>query len=231
MVSSMMDISVVCLDYYMTLVELEAPFQQIAKWMKKYLKDAYPEVDVQRFNSRFTRARAKLGTGERFFLGIELLSESLAMVCKDFGLPCFSKEFEPFAKALFSTPKAYTDAHQLLEVLRGKYRVGLLTNADNHIIRTSIELQGFQFDFVITSEDAKANKPSPNMFQYALDKLERRKEEILMIGDSQIDDIYGAGRMGINTVWVNRNRESLKEGIVPPVFEVDKLSDIPKKLF
>lgn len=40
----------------------------------------------------------------------------------------------------------------------------------------------------------------------------------------------GAGRSGIDAVWVNRRNEILKEGIVPPQFEISRLSELVERL-
>jgi len=97
--------------------------------------------------------------------------------------------------------------------MKEKYIFGLLTNADNYILQQSIQRFGFNFSFIITSEDAKANKPNEEIFKYAMNKLGSNGRDIIMIGDSQIDDIYGAGNMGMKTIWVNRSQRQLKSGI------------------
>lgn len=231
--SGIRKVRVICFDYYMTLVKLNEPFQQIENWIREYLLRKYPNVDCQKFIGLFTRNRARL-TGRGFFYsGTDLLVKSLGMTCNNFLLvdTYFIDTFIQYVKWLFSShPVVYSDCRDVLEALRKKYTVGLLTNADNSIIGESLRLQKLTFDFVITSEDAKCNKPGEGIFKYAFRKLEKGKDEMIMIGDSQIDDIYGAGCMGIKTIWVNRNKENLKEGIELPLFTVDKLMDIPNLL-
>src|SRR3989339_612910 len=56
-------------------------------------------------------------------------------------------------------------------------------------------------DYVVTSEEAGAEKPFPNIFQLALDKLKLGKGEVIMIGDHHKKDIQGAKSFGIKKVY------------------------------
>ncbi|WP_432409038.1 HAD family hydrolase [Wukongibacter sp. M2B1] len=218
---------IICFDYYGTLVKLDSPFEQIKKLMKEYVENNLAEIDFDKFYAKFSRNRAVLASGQNFLRGIDLLVESLVKTCTFYKVPCFKKSFIPFVEKLFTMPEAYPDACEAIDSLRKNFIVGVLSNADNYIIERSIKTQGFELDFVITSEDARANKPSSEIFLYAMEILGRRPDELYMIGDSQIDDILGAGRLGINTIWINRDGELLKEGISPPSFELDALDKIP----
>jgi len=56
------------------------------------------------------------------------------------------------------------------------------------------------FDFVVTSEEAGADKPSAAPFELALAKLGAAPQETIMIGEEAITDIAGAKKLGIFTV-------------------------------
>lgn len=219
-------IKAICFDYYMTLVKLKQPFEQIKIWVTEYLKNIYPSIDADKFYSRFTKNRAFFSSQPEFQLGIDLLSKSMGRTCQYFQIPYFKDEFVCFAEKLFISPEAYADSHLVLNELKKHYHVGLLTNADNYILQSSISNNQFSFDFIITSDDARCNKPKKLIFQYALSFLGIEASELFMIGDSQVDDIYGAGQLGINTIWINRDGALLKEGIIPPNYQVDRLANI-----
>ncbi|MFZ5351496.1 MAG: HAD family hydrolase [Bacillota bacterium] len=223
-------ISTICFDYYQTLVQIDAPFQRIEQWLYEFIQNNYKEIDDKKFCSRLTKFRVKLSTGQTFLTGIDLLAQSFEQTCNYFEVSCPKKEFVNFIEELFIMPEAYCDAKYTIENLRKNFTVGLLTNADNHILKSSILKNSFEFDFIITSEDAKANKPDERIFNYALERLRKKPHEVVMVGDSQMDDIYGAGRMNMSTIWVNRERAELKEGIPLPSLEVCTLKEILNKL-
>ncbi len=57
------------------------------------------------------------------------------------------------------------------------------------------------FDAVVTYSDSMELKPSPKPFQLALDKLEVRPEESMMVGDWAERDMTGAKNIGMLTVF------------------------------
>ena len=48
-----------------------------------------------------------------------------------------------------------------------------------------------------------AKKPSTKGFKMALNLLDLKKEEVIMIGDQLFTDVYGANRFGIKSILVN----------------------------
>ena len=69
-------------------------------------------------------------------------------------------------------------------------------------------------DFLITSEEAGAEKPDPAPLDLALSKLGSRPEETWMIGDSLTEDIAAARTRNLTAVWFRRHGAS-EEGPVP----------------
>ena len=53
------------------------------------------------------------------------------------------------------------------------------------------------FDYVVTSEEAGADKPDKRPFEVVLEKLQIEPENIWMIGDNPKSDMVGAGEMGM----------------------------------
>ncbi|MEO0202992.1 MAG: TIGR02253 family HAD-type hydrolase [candidate division WOR-3 bacterium] len=57
------------------------------------------------------------------------------------------------------------------------------------------------FDVVITFDDTHKRKPDPEPFLKALDRLNLRPEEVIMVGDWAERDVVGAKSLGIKTVF------------------------------
>lgn len=57
------------------------------------------------------------------------------------------------------------------------------------------------FDLVLTFDDSKVHKPSPIPFKMALEKLQIKPEEALMIGDWPERDVVGASQVGMKTIF------------------------------
>lgn len=200
------DLQAVAFDYYGTLVDIQRPFEQIRKWFDRFLKSSgrYTPSLSDAFFMRFSRERARLACAKTFLPGYEILAQSYAAACQRYHLLADRCGFNLFICDLFARPRAYDGAVELVEWLRTRYRVGLITNADNGILSQSIRRQGFAFDFVVTSEDARCCKPAPEIFLRALRQLSLPPDRLLMIGDSLSEDILAARRCGIPAVFLNR---------------------------
>ena len=73
------------------------------------------------------------------------------------------------------------------------------------------------FDYVVTSEEAGADKPDKRPFEVALEKLQLKPENIWMIGDNPRSDMVGAGEMGMIKIQkFHDGVEVVKTGMAKP---------------
>lgn len=123
-------------------------------------------------------------------------------------------------------------AHDLLNYLTDKgYRLHLCSNGFHEVQFKKLRNAHMEkyFDTVILSEDAGANKPSKQFFDFALLKSKACKANTLMIGDNFDTDMLGAMNAGIDTLLFNR----WDQNFVPPKkvdFIVNALNEIKKIL-
>lgn len=99
----------------------------------------------------------------------------------------------------------FNGAAEVLGYLKEKYHLHIISNGFKETTLTKMELSGLNpyFKNVIISEDVGVNKPSPLIFEYALDKAKATKSESVMIGDSLEADIKGAQDFGIKAIFFN----------------------------
>lgn len=215
---------VVFCDYYNTLVELPNPFEQLNYWIDDYLKRLGRADEVRiKYKRQFMRRRAILYTSGAFYTGTQLLVTCCKDTCDLLGIEDFSNQLLLAIYGVFLGGKPYDDSMLFVNQVKEKYKFVLLTNADNDILTKSIDKFQFQFDFVITSEDAKANKPDDAIYQFALKKLGISGNEAIHIGDSLMDDVVGSRNNGIECIWLNRKGETIDEGMLSPMYETESL--------
>ena len=217
----MSNIKVICFDYYGTLVNLNNPFNEIKQWIVKEWGQRH-NVLYRKFIREYS---SLLATGV-FIRGEDVLNQALETVCNKNQLFFPREHFQRFVRELFITPSVYEDTHEVIASLQKKYKVGILSNADNVIIQKSIWKQQIKVNFLITSEDAEANKPDPAIFMYAAEKLHVRTNEMLMVGDSIRDDILGAQQAGLSVIWINRTKTILEKENLLQVNTVSSLIEL-----
>ena len=93
-------------------------------------------------------------------------------------------------------------AHELLEYLRNKYSLYLITNGFRNVQFNKLKNSGIDvfFDFVFDSDSVGVKKPNPLIFNHALDKSKSQADESVMIGDSYEADILGSLAVGMNAI-------------------------------
>ena len=124
----------------------------------------------------------------------------------------------------------YPDAKEALPVIQAGWRTGVLSNADNGFLFPLLENLGWQFETVLSSEQARAYKPLPAPFLQVLEKLGVEPGEVVYVGDSLYDDILGAKGVGMRAAWVNRYGAERSSKYPRPDFEIRSLTELPEML-
>ena len=114
---------------------------------------------------------------------------------------------------------------ELLDYLRPKYHLHLITNGFQEVQHTKLSGSGMEpyFETLTVSEEVGVKKPNPEIFLYALNKAHATAEESIVIGDEMAVDIDGARAAGIDQVFFN---PSGREEAGERTFEVKNLLEI-----
>lgn len=122
----------------------------------------------------------------------------------------------------------YEETFQLLDGLKGRVKLLLLTNGAPDLQREKIagvqDLESY-FDHIVISGVHGEGKPAESIFRHAMKLLEIEPEEGLMVGDKLTTDILGSNRVGMPNVWINHHGVALTEDIVP-VHQVADLKEL-----
>lgn len=125
-------------------------------------------------------------------------------------------------------PGVVEGAHELMRYLKGKgYRMHLCSNGFGSVQYRKLaasDMTGY-FDTVILSEDAGANKPARQFFDYAMQQSGATLDTTLMIGDNFQTDILGAKAYGLDTLFFNRYPEAFT-ATEPITYEVRSLAEV-----
>jgi putative hydrolase of the HAD superfamily len=151
--------------------------------------------------------------GYSIALDDKAVKEGAALFCKEFSR---NIQLDPQAKTL-------------LEYLRPKYKIGLISNLSFsesawQILR-KYDLEHL-FDFIVVSGDVNMRKPNPKLFKIALNQLGVACSEAIFVGDTLETDIEGAITSGMVPVHINRTKNSVDTLTARPYLTITQLEDL-----
>lgn len=123
----------------------------------------------------------------------------------------------------------FDDTIPALETCR---QMGLTVGLISNMNQSGDELAGSMgllphLDFSITSHEVGAEKPSPIIFERALERAGARPEDAVHVGDQLSSDVAGAANAGINPVLLDRDGNHRHYAEQP---RIEELSELPELL-
>jgi len=110
---------------------------------------------------------------------------------------------------------AYPDTMATLDRLKQMdLKLGLISSAYEEDIDAILEKAGIAkglFDIVVGVNTIKKEKPHPDVFRYALSKLNVEPSETLLVGDHIENDYKGAEAVGIHALLIQREDRSTED--------------------
>ncbi len=124
----------------------------------------------------------------------------------------------------------FADAIQGLNELKGRYRLVGLSNGEPWLLKHLVEDQiKFDFDDVISVNEAGFFKPHPSVYRTATRILETEPGEIMMVAAHSFD-ILGARACGFRGAFVNRYKLPYEESPLQPDLIVADFVELASEL-
>ncbi|MDX1389370.1 MAG: HAD family hydrolase, partial [Acidobacteriota bacterium] len=103
------------------------------------------------------------------------------------------------------------------------YRLGVVSNAEGNVAR-DLDAAGFEglFEVVIDSHVVGVEKPDPEIFRLALERLEADNSTAVYVGDVPAIDVEGARAAGLAPVLLDRHEIYPNPG-VPRLTSIQEL--------
>ncbi len=185
-----------------------------------------PESFLAAWDRYFLGAKFFEAESEGFMKLAEITEDSLGKAFREYRIEADPRPYVDSLERLWRQAKAYPEVPRVLEALDGVPRA-VVSDADHAFLQDILRRNRLRFDAVITSESIRAYKPRPQIFEAALKALRARPAEVVHVGDSLDADIAGASRLGMRTIWVNRQEVRRTPSNPKPDAEVRDLSDLP----
>ncbi|MBA3647067.1 MAG: noncanonical pyrimidine nucleotidase, YjjG family [Chitinophagales bacterium] len=169
--------------------------------------DQYRNGLIEREHLRIIRFRSTL---KEFEVQDEILIKNLS---------------EKYLEILPTKTHLHTGAIEILEYLRLKYSLHIITNGFEEVQNKKLhhsKIISF-FKYVITSEMAGSQKPNREIFKYALDKTNAFILNSVFIGDSIEADMAGAKAIGMDHVFFNPDKVLHQEILMHEIYSLAEL--------
>lgn len=132
---------------------------------------------------------------------------------------------------LGTKPYLMPGAGEMMDELRGKVKLGYITNGMTEVQRPRMEKIEWQkrFDVIVIAGEIGHSKPHRDYFEHVHEQIGRpRHEEVLVVGDSLSADIEGALAYGYQTCWYNPEQQPcpLDPGPEYIISHLEELKDI-----
>jgi HAD superfamily hydrolase (TIGR01549 family) len=209
------------LDFYGTVVDedtvvIEAICQEVCRDAQ-----STSPAEVGRTWSSFFRDLISISHGPGFRLQRDLARMSLAATVSQYRSAADPDTLLEAQFSYWQRPRIQPDTQELLAT---KLPACVVSNID----RADLAHHGLagRFAHQVTSQDARAYKPRPEMFTAALALLGLGPDEVIHVGDSLSSDVTGALRLGIPVAWVNRSRRPAPSTGPRPTYEVSNLRQL-----
>jgi len=174
---------------------------------------------------------------ENFITIWDALKRSLHKLFSEYS-PGINLDFSWIKKIYFKYHEKFVDLYpgviDLLKFIKEKKKhLGVISDIDNDYMEFQLKLFGIidMFDSITTSEEVRAYKPNPEIFQKALEKAKISGSEAIHVGDNYWRDIIGAKKFEITTILVGQPpEEKFIIDNIRPDYVVKNISEVKSLL-
>lgn len=96
----------------------------------------------------------------------------------------------------------------LAELKARGYRLGILSNGDEEMLRALAASSGIDFDHILASDHAGHYKPHPSVYALPRERLRLEPREVLHVAGSG-NDVLGCKLAGLPCAWSNRHGDRM----------------------
>lgn len=157
----------------------------------------------------------------------EVLCETARRVAANLGWEVPADRAD-FLAASLSEWQPFPATNPALERLARRFKLGILSNIDDHLLTFTRRHFTVEFDLIVTAQQVKSYKPGLAHFREAM--AQSGKKRLLHAAQSYFHDVVPASQLAIPVVWVNRKGRRVEPGGPLPTHEVRDLAELANLL-
>lgn len=153
----------------------------------------------------------------------EVLCEGLRLAAARAGLD--PGDGGAFVRAWPAMP-VFADTEEALRAVRADgWKIGIITNCDEDLFAATAEYLPVEPDLVVTAERVRSYRPALAHFTTFASETGAGRHNWLHVGTSWIHDVLPAARMGIRSIWTDRDHTGHPPGLA--TVRLDSLEMLP----
>ena len=144
----------------------------------------------------------KIGKEELRYQRLKMSFDALGVSVSDQDIDVLADDY---IKYLTTYNHLFEDAEIILDYLKPKYKLHIITNGFAEVQEGKLKNSGIDhyFEVIMDSEKAGVKKPNPVIFEKAMSLANVQPEKAFMVGDNYEVDILGAKNVGMHTLYFN----------------------------
>jgi HAD superfamily hydrolase (TIGR01509 family) len=159
----------------------------------------------------------------------EVLFDRLGMACTATAEHCIDAMLATHHRYMLNATVCPPERRQVLEALKARYPLGLLSNFDSAMTGLNIlakhDLRAY-FAPIHISEAIGYRKPRPEAFLHTAEAMGVAPAEALFIGDTFALDVVGAKGVGMDVAWFDRRKTPPELERAQPDYVITRLLDL-----
>lgn len=162
-------------------------------------------IDSERVLELHARIEPEI-QAETFRSYADVLDLTASRIASELGFDISPEERHALSASLPGWPP-FPDTGPALEKLAAAgYRLGILSNVDDDLLRATLEHFPVDFELLVTAEQVGSYKPALGHLREARRRIGERRW--LHVAQSFFHDVRPAVAEGLSVVWINRLQES-----------------------
>jgi 2-haloacid dehalogenase len=180
----------------------------IADWNSCMLSALEPVAGAQAdaLLAAYHRAESILEAAPQWRPYRDVLTDGLALAAQRSGMELPAGASGALAAA-WPGMEIFPDvAEALTDLVRSGWRLGVLTNCDDDLFASTAAKLPVPAEVVVTAEQVRSYKPDLAHFRKFAELTGATPASWIHVANSWVHDILPASRMGLRSVWVDRDR-------------------------
>jgi 2-haloacid dehalogenase len=200
------NLTFVSLEVYGTLIDWETGIFEAFR--REAERDGFT-IDKDQLIPLFMETQREIMSGS-YELYAEVLRRTAVNVAEQLGW-----ELEPVRSSFLpnSIPSwpPFRDTNALLERLKKKYQIGLISNIDDKLLGATRRHFRVDFDLVVTAQQVRSYKPDPAHFKECKRRI-GSKTRWVHIATGLETDVIPCVKLKVPVIWVDRAKQGWPQG-------------------